>query len=209
MPTASAKTKNRTTGGKLETLLGKSGAIAQRFPGFVPRSQQIALAKGIEAALVEGRPALAEAGTGVGKTLAYLVPLVRWLVRHGGRAVVSTHTLALQAQLVERDIPNLLAALPDADLHAAVLKGRSNFLCLHEMETASGELWTFGDPVFKQLQRWGNETDSGDLAELDFSYTVHSERHLLSESLNFCRRRYPYCSSSFRADRIASRPSVP
>ena len=157
-------------GGKLDTVLGKSGPIARHFPGFIPRPQQIALARGIETALVEGRPALAEAGTGVGKTLAYLVPLVRWLVRHGGRAVVSTHTLALQGQLTERDIPNLLAALPEAEITASVLKGRSNFLCLSELETAASELWTISDPNFKKIQRWSNETDSGDFAELDFAF---------------------------------------
>ena len=158
-------------GGKLENVLGKSGPIARHFPGFTPRSQQIALAKGIETALGESRPALAEAGTGVGKTLAYLVPLVRWLARHGGRAVVSTHTLALQAQLIERDIPNLLAALPEAEITASVLKGRSNFLCLSELEVAAGELWTISDPGFKKVQRWANESDTGDFSELDFAFT--------------------------------------
>jgi ATP-dependent helicase YprA (DUF1998 family) len=73
---------------RLETLLGPKGPLAAHLPGFAHRPQQVALARAVEQALVEGRPCLAEAGTGVGKTLAYLVPLVRWLDKHGGRAIV-------------------------------------------------------------------------------------------------------------------------
>jgi ATP-dependent DNA helicase DinG len=172
--------------GKLETVLGAKGPLAHALKGFTPRPQQAALAHAVEQALVEGRPCLAEAGTGVGKTVAYLVPLFRWLDRHGGRAVVSTHTLALQAQLVERDIPALMAALPELDIRPAVLKGRSNFLCLQDLESASGEIWTATDPLFRQIQRWGSETDTGDIAELDFSFPGWSE---ISANADTCRQR--------------------
>lgn len=140
----------------------------------------------MEEALIGGHPCLAEAGTGVGKTLAYLVPIFRWLDRHGGRAVISTHTLALQAQLIERDIPALLAALPELDIRAGVLKGRSNFLCLQELEGASSELWNAGDPLFRQIQRWSNETDTGDASELDFSFPGWSE---VAANADTCRQR--------------------
>jgi ATP-dependent DNA helicase DinG len=172
---------------RLATVLGKKGPLARTLPHFTHRPQQIALAEAIEDALRTGRPALAEAGTGVGKTLAYLVPLVRWLARTNRRAVISTHTLALQGQLIERDIPALLAALPDADgLRAAVLKGRQNFLCLHELEVARTELWSAGDPVFQTMERWAAETDSGDIAELDIAFPAWSE---LTASADSCRGR--------------------
>ncbi|MBC8104226.1 MAG: ATP-dependent DNA helicase [Cytophagales bacterium] len=171
---------------RLEHTLGKNGPLAKLLPSFTPRSQQIALAKAVEASLVEGRPCLAEAGTGVGKTLAYLVPLVRWLAKHGGRAVVSTHTLALQAQLVERDIPALLAALPECEVTAAVLKGRSNFLCLQDLEIAAGDVWLQNDPLFRQVQRWAGDTDSGDPSELDFTFTGWSE---ICANQDTCRQR--------------------
>lgn len=171
---------------RLEQILGKNGPLAGQLPGFSHRPQQVALAKAVEAALVEGRPCLAEAGTGVGKTLAYLVPVVRWLSRHGGRAVISTHTLALQAQLVERDIPNLLAALPECEVQAAVLKGRSNYLCLQDLEVASGDVWTQGDPTFQRMQRWASETDTGDIAELDFAFTGWGE---ICANQDTCRQR--------------------
>lgn len=171
---------------RLDALLGPRGPLAAQLPGFSPRPQQIALARAVEQSLVEGRPCLAEAGTGIGKTLAYLVPLVRWLDKHGGRAVVSTHTLALQAQLVERDIPTLLAALPRLDIRAATLKGRANFLCLHEMDAAAGDLWTQGDAQFAQIRRWAQETNTGDVAELPFAFRDWSE---IAANADTCRQR--------------------
>ncbi len=171
---------------RLETLLGASGPLAHALPGFRHRPQQVELAKSVATALREGRPCLAEAGTGTGKTLAYLVPLALWLARHGGRAVISTHTLALQAQLIERDIPALFAALPELDLHAATLKGRGNFICLQDLEAASSDIWAFGDPQFAKLRRWSNETDSGDVAELDFTFAQWGE---VSANQDTCRGR--------------------
>lgn len=169
----------------LSATFGPRGPLAKRLTGFAPRVQQTALAETLATSLNEGTPCLAEAGTGVGKTMAYLVPLLRWLEKTQGRAIVSTHTLALQSQLIERDIPAVLAAL-ESPIEAAVLKGRQNFLCWQELEIASGELWAFGDPLFKRIQRWSSETDSGDVAELDFSFPAWSE---VAASADTCRQR--------------------
>lgn len=169
----------------LTRVFGKNGPLAKGLPGFAPRAEQTALAEGIALGLTESRPCLAEAGTGVGKSLAYLVPLLRWLEKTEGRAVISTHTLGLQGQLIERDIPAVLAAL-ESPIQAGVLKGRQNFLCWQELEIASGELWTFGDPVFKSVQRWSSETDTGDVAELDFSYPGWSD---IAAHPDTCRHR--------------------
>ncbi|MBB6052130.1 ATP-dependent DNA helicase [Armatimonas rosea] len=171
--------------GSLTRVFGKNGPLAKRLPGFAPRAEQTALAEAIATGLSESRPCLAEAGTGVGKSLAYLVPLLRWLEKTDGRAVISTHTLGLQGQLIERDIPAVLAAL-ESPIEAGVLKGRQNFLCWQELEIASTELWTFGDPVFKNIQRWANESDSGDVAELDFSYPGWSD---IAAHPDTCRHR--------------------
>ncbi len=171
---------------RLEQILGKKGPFAAQLPGFTPRKEQIELAKAVEAALDEGRPCLAEAGTGVGKTLAYLAPLVRWLAKHDGKAIISTHTLGLQSQLIERDIPNLLAAMPECDIRAAVLKGRSNFLCLQDLQVAGSDVWLANDPLFRQVQRWANDTDNGDISELDFTFTGWSE---ICANQDTCRQR--------------------
>ncbi|WP_309720189.1 ATP-dependent DNA helicase [Armatimonas sp.] len=169
----------------LSRVFGKNGPLGKRLPGFSPRAEQTALAEAIALGLEQSRPVLAEAGTGVGKSLAYLVPLLRWLEKTEGRAVISTHTLGLQGQLIERDIPAVLAAL-ESPIEAAVLKGRQNFLCWQELEIASGELWTFGDPTFKNVQRWANESDTGDVAELDFTYSGWSE---IAAHPDTCRHR--------------------
>ncbi len=184
--TSAAAPKPYSPAQRLETLLGSKGSLAAHLPGFVHRPEQVALAHAVETALAQGRPCLAEAGTGVGKTLAYLVPLVRWLEKHGGRAVISTHTLALQAQLINRDIPTLLEALPELEIQAAALKGRSNFLCLQDLDVTAGELWTQGDPQFAQIRRWANETDTGDVAELDFTFPDWQE---IAANPDTCRQR--------------------
>ena len=176
----------RTRLPRLETILGANGPLTRALPGFTHRPQQVQLAQTVAGALREGRPALAEAGTGTGKTLAYLVPLALWLSKHGGRAVISTHTLALQAQLVERDIPALFAALPELELSAAQLKGRGNFLCLQDLEVAAGELWMMSDPQFGKIQRWAGDTDSGDVAVLDFAFPSWSE---IAANQDTCRGR--------------------
>jgi ATP-dependent DNA helicase DinG len=74
--------------GSLSRVFGKNGPLAKRLPGFAPRAEQTALAEAIATGLAESRPCLAEAGTGVGKSLAYLVPLLRWLEKTDGRAVI-------------------------------------------------------------------------------------------------------------------------
>ena len=179
----------RRTAGRirsLKALLGPKGALADALPGFSYRPQQVALAEAVDQALLQGRTCLAEAGTGVGKTLAYLVPLTRWLDKHGGRALVSTHTLALQGQLIDRDIPTLAAALPELDIRAAALKGRVNFLCLQDLEIASSDLWAQGDPLFARIQRWANESDTGDVAELDFTFPYWSD---IAANADTCRQR--------------------
>jgi ATP-dependent DNA helicase DinG len=159
----------------LETLLGKRGPLAKQLPGFIPREQQQALAHAVEEGLANGQPVLAEAGTGVGKTLAYLVPLVQWLEKSGGRAVVSTHTLALQSQLVERDLPSLIAAMPECTIEPVVMKGRSNYLCLQDLDVALGDIFAATDAPLQKIKGWAKETETGDVAELDFSYKDWSD----------------------------------
>ncbi len=171
---------------RLDSLFGPKGTLAKEFPGFVHREEQLVLAETLERGLKSNTPVLAEAGTGVGKTLAYLIPLLHWLDKTGASAVVSTHTLALQSQLVERDVPALLKTFPKLDIRPIALKGRQNYLCLQDLDVAAGDLLNIGDPKFTTLQRWAAETDSGDVAELDFSYPGWSE---ISANADTCRGR--------------------
>lgn len=148
---------------------GQNGLLRNALPGFIYRPQQSAVAAAIDAAMaVRGGVALLEAGTGVGKTLAYLLPALH-RAKPNGRIVISTHTLALQAQLAEKDIP-LVQSVWKKPVQAAVVKGRGNYLCLQDQDAARNDLWTAGDPQFAQIGRWSKETATGDVSELDFTY---------------------------------------
>ena len=158
----------------LKRYLGDNGTLKQALPGFVPRPQQQSVAAAIDAAMTTpGGVALIEAGTGVGKTLAYLLPALKH-ARASRRIVVSTHTLALQAQLAGKDVP-LAQSVWTMPGEAAVVKGRGNYLCLQDFDAARGDLWTAGDPQFLQIGRWSKTTATGDSAELDFTYPGWAE----------------------------------
>ncbi|HIE38372.1 MAG TPA: DEAD/DEAH box helicase [Anaerolineales bacterium] len=112
----------------LAALLEKGGDFAQRFPGYEHRPQQVEMLRVVAQALSEGRHLMVEAPTGVGKSLAYLIPAVHWAVQNSERVVVSTNTINLQEQLYRKDLPDLARVL-SLDFRAAVLKGRSHYLC--------------------------------------------------------------------------------
>jgi ATP-dependent DNA helicase DinG len=161
--------------------MAKDGKIAATLPGFVPRSQQVEACRSIEAAM-DGMSdiALIEAGTGVGKTLAYLLPAVSHASRDF-RVVISTHTLALQAQLWEKDLPMVLGLTKSAP-KAALLKGRGNYLCISHLVNARSEMSGVSDPLFDRLVAWSQETETGDVADLDFAYPSWHEIRAESDS---------------------------
>ena len=105
------------------------GPLEKLFPGFEERAGQIALLKRICTAFNEDKIAAFEAGTGVGKSFAYLIPAVLWAVKNKERVVVSTGTINLQQQLYEKDIPAAKSLL-NLDFSAVLMKGRQNYLCL-------------------------------------------------------------------------------
>jgi DNA polymerase-3 subunit epsilon/ATP-dependent DNA helicase DinG len=104
------------------------GALSRHFPGYEYRSQQANMLRAVANALSDQQHLLVEAGTGIGKSMAYLLPAFSWAERNGARVVVSTNTINLQDQLIHKDIPDLRAAMK-ADWRAAVLKGRANYIC--------------------------------------------------------------------------------
>lgn len=150
--------------------LGGDGALAAQLPGFVPRAAQLRLAGAIAEAFDHRDVLLAEAGTGTGKTYAYLVPALL----SGMKTIVSTGTRALQDQLYHRDLPRVRAAL-GVGLKSALLKGRSNYLCRYRLQQARGEPPPGqgahdGQAQAAQLQRivaWSGRTRFGDMAELE------------------------------------------
>ena len=147
------------------SALAAESALAQALPGFHPRPAQQRLAVAIADAFEGRQLLLAEAGTGTGKTFAYLVPALL----SGMKTIISTGTRALQDQLYQRDLPRVRDAL-GIGLKSALLKGRANYLCRYRMEQAKGEPRFQSREQVSQFQRivaWSGRTHSGDLAEMD------------------------------------------
>lgn len=148
----------------MEEIFGPNGLIALHHPDYEYRPGQLAMAEGVANALESRRHLLVEAGTGTGKTLAYLVPAVAT----GKRVIISTGTKNLQEQLFFKDIPFLQSILP-RKFKATYLKGRSNYVCLHRLRRAESAPVLEGlEEVdhFTRVSRWAYETETGDRAEL-------------------------------------------
>jgi ATP-dependent DNA helicase DinG len=148
----------------LDEVFGADGALAERLPGFTYRAAQQQMAELVVAALESGRHAVLEAGTGIGKTFAYLLPVL--LLQR--RAIISTGTHTLQDQLFDRDLP-LLGAVVGRPMEVAVLKGRGNYLCWHRLDAAlrDGTRDATTVAALQALDAWGQTSASGDLTELE------------------------------------------
>lgn len=149
-------------------LLGPGGPLALALDHFEPRGEQQLMASCVAEAIARRQTLVVEAGTGTGKTFAYLVPALL----AGCHVIISTGTRTLQDQLYHRDLPVLARAL-GRPVRVALLKGRANYLCRHRLAlaTANPELPGLGGDTSRRLERirdWGRRTRSGDLAELDF-----------------------------------------
>ncbi|HEX5791489.1 MAG TPA: helicase C-terminal domain-containing protein [Luteolibacter sp.] len=163
------------------------GGLLSRSPDFEYRPQQQQLAVAVAEAFGTARPLVAEAGTGVGKSLAYLLPAARFALETGRKAVISTHTINLQEQLVRKDIP-IVRKLLDQPLPSVLLKGRQNYLCPLRLRRAleqSGDLFTTTEnEELERIRRWAEATRDGTLSDLDFQpqskvwLQVCSEAHL-------------------------------
>jgi ATP-dependent DNA helicase DinG len=147
-------------------IFGVGGLLAKRHQTFEFRRGQLEMAEIVEEAFAKHQHALIEAGTGTGKTLAYLLPAIR----SGRRVVISTATKSLQEQLYHKDIPFLQKHFAP-DLKVALMKGRNNFLCRHKVHLMAGQPVLKGiDEVdwFAQIRDWEKLTETGDRAELNF-----------------------------------------
>ncbi len=144
--------------------LSSDGALASEVPGFAARPQQQQMADAVERVLEQGEVLIVEAGTGTGKTFAYLVPALL----SGQKVIISTGTRHLQDQLFHRDLPTVQSALA-VPVNAALLKGRANYLCYHRLETTRSEGRLHDRQQVGQLEAifdWSGRTRSGDIAEL-------------------------------------------
>jgi ATP-dependent DNA helicase DinG len=147
----------------LDEVFGPRGPLARTLPGFTPRRSQLAMAGRVALALENRAPLVVEAGTGTGKTFAYLVPALL----SGRRVLISTGTRTLQDQLFNKDLP-LVAGAIGVPATVALLKGRSNYLCTYRLKQLGGQKSLAGtrDRTLTRVERWAGTTRTGDLAEV-------------------------------------------
>ncbi len=152
----------------MEEIFGKGGLIAKHHKDYEHRAGQIKMAEAVLNAFEEKKHLIVEAGTGTGKTLAYLVPAVAASLATNKRVIISTGTKNLQEQLMEKDIPFLQKIMPKK-FTAAYMKGRSNYACLYKIKKAESQPILEGlDEMdyFDEVRQWSRETETGDRAEL-------------------------------------------
>ena len=147
----------------IDSVFAPGGPIAAALPGFEARLGQVQMAQLVERGILEGMHTIVEAGTGVGKSLAYLVPAIR----SGKKVVLSTGTIALQEQLVHKDIPLVREAL-GIPLRVTLLKGRSHYLCRQKFERMRADRLVAPSRSMQEIWEWAGRTQNGDRAELPF-----------------------------------------
>ena len=152
-------------------VFGPGGLLERNFRGYEPRGGQVRMAEAVERALAAPEHLAVEAPCGVGKTFAYLVPILARAVAAGTRAVVCTANIALQEQIFGKDLPALERVLPEMP-DACLLKGLNNYLCLDRFEETAGELSgiTFNRSqarTWEKIRAWRETTSAGDVSELD------------------------------------------
>jgi ATP-dependent DNA helicase DinG len=151
-------------------VFGSDGLLARSLTGYEQRDEQLRMALTVAEAFNRDRVALVEAGTGTGKSLAYLVPSIIWAVRNNERVVISTNTINLQEQLIRKDLP-FLARHCGVDFKAALIKGRGNYACLRKLEAAEAEPSLFPDESSSELTaiiEWSKGARDGCRSDLSF-----------------------------------------
>jgi len=154
----------------IKDILGKDGAIAKSLKHYEERPEQIEMAKAVQDAILSSTHLIVEAGTGIGKSIAYLVPFIYWATKEKKRVVISTYTKTLQQQLVEKDLPFLKKAL-EIDLQFSLCLGSENYLCLRRARGfQSYDLFASkkDEEELTNLHKWQKETETGLKQDLPF-----------------------------------------
>jgi ATP-dependent DNA helicase DinG len=179
-------------------VLGPGSPLSRILPGYEDRPAQLAMAEAVEQALADDRPLFVEAGTGTGKTLAYLVPAIL----SGKKVVVSTATRALEEQIMASDLPLVQKALAPfgIQVRAALMKGLSNYLCkrrFEELRTTQGARLAT-DRLLSRIEAWAKETETGDRAELvDLPENADAWREVQSSTETRIGARCPHYEECF------------
>ncbi len=172
-------------------MFSKTGLLS-KSKDFEYRAEQEELAGAVAESFLSAQPLVAEAGTGVGKSLAYLIPAAKFALATGRKGVISTHTINLQEQLVRKDIP-LVRRILGEDLPAVLLKGRGNYLCPSRLRRAweqSGDLFTSTESEeLARIREWADQTRDGTLSGIPFQPSMKVWMQVCSEA-HSCTQRY-------------------
>ncbi|MCX7012941.1 MAG: hypothetical protein NTW86_10360 [Candidatus Sumerlaeota bacterium] len=197
----------------LAGFFAPNGLLARSLPGYEHRPQQVDMAALAARAFNDEAIAVIEAGTGVGKSMAYLLPAILWSARNKERVVVSTNTINLQEQLIGKDLPLLRKRL-GVEFTAELLKGRGNYLCLRKAQFTRGERMAVESeetraqlaPIFE----WAEKTTTGSMSELAFVPSDEAWELVMSEADNCLRIKCPFYAKCFfyNARRRAARADV-
>ena len=181
----------------------KTGLLSQVFKGFEYRDEQLHMAQHIENGLNKETPVIVEAGTGTGKTLAYLIPSIEWAIKNKKRVVISTNTINLQEQLLNKDIP-IAKRVIQGDFKYILVKGRGNYLCNRKYNNlVLGDNSIIEDftpsqkTQYSEIIKWGNHTEIGDKSELTFEVD-NSVWELFQSETDMCSgNKCPYKNECF------------
>lgn len=184
-----------------KTVLLPEGRVAEIMGDkYERREEQLEMLESVTTSFNDNLVSLVEAGTGTGKTLSYLVPAVNWALKNEERVVISTNTINLQEQLIDKDIPLLYGAFDD-DFNYSLVKGMRNYLCLLRTETIQEGLFEMADEdevgSIDDILEWAKVTEDGSLSDLSFTPPDSVWEKVSAESDSCLRARCPYYSKCF------------
>ena len=161
---------------ELTAILSENGAFSRHYEKFEAREQQIEMLQTVSNAFSQGHHTLIEAGTGTGKSFAYLIPAFQWAIQNGERVVISTNTINLQDQLINKDIPELEKIL-ETELRATVQKGRGNYLCPRRFVNMQSRTASTPEEmrVLGKVMVWLYENGTGDRGDLNVNGPIEGE----------------------------------
>jgi ATP-dependent DNA helicase DinG len=185
----------------VQNFLSEAGPVAKRLDHFELRPQQVEMAAAVENAFNTSRHLIVEAGTGVGKSFAYLIPAIQQVVQNGKRVLISTGTISLQEQLIQKDIP-FLHAISGEEFSAVLCKGRSNYFCMRRAEQASKKVYSlFSDSKLVDdlymIEDWAQHTKDGSLSDLPRQPAWQVWDKVCAEHGNCLGRRCKYYDPCF------------
>ncbi len=153
----------------IEEIFSKEGLLGRSIPNFELRPQQTEMARAVEESIYDGNCLIVEAGTGIGKSLAYLIPLILYAKKRNKRAIISTATKALQEQLMKKDLPLLERALSSRGIsfRYAFFMGSENYLCLRKLALASNLYLFYEADEIEKIVQWSKKTATGMMQEIE------------------------------------------